>query len=171
MAAAKEKPEKGLTLWQPFNEMEEWGRNFEDYFGRPFTPALWRRMPAFSEMWAPALDVVEKDDRFTVKVELPGVKEEDVEISVSGDLLTISGKKESESEVKKKGYYYKESSSGSFSRSISLPTSVEASKIAANYDKGVLEVTLPKAVEVKPRKIKMTAVKKKEQPEEERATG
>jgi HSP20 family protein len=171
MAERKQKSEKGVALWQPLNEMEEWGRNFEDYFGRPFMPAQWRRLPSFSEMWAPALDVVEKDDRFTVKVELPGVKEEDVDVSISGDLLTISGKKEAESEVKKKGYYYKESSSGSFSRSITLPSMVEVGKIEACYEKGVLEITLPKAVEAKPKKIKLTAGKKKAQAEEERATG
>jgi len=162
MAIEKKRPERGLTPWQPFREMEEIGRRFEDFFGRPFLPAMWWRFPSEEMAWSPAIDVLEKDDKFVVKVELPGVKEEDVDVSVAGDMLTISGEKQTESEVKKKGYYYSESSYGSFSRSITMPSTVDASKIEASYDKGVLEITLPKAPEVKPKKIKVAAKKKEE---------
>ncbi len=163
MTLERRKPEKGLTPWQPYREMEEMGRRFEDLFGRPFLPALWRRFPLEEMVWSPAIDVLEKEDKFVVKVELPGVKEEDVDVSVAGDMLTISGEKQAESEVKKKGYYYSESSYGSFSRSITMPSTVDAGKFEASYDKGVLEITLPKAPEVKPKKIKV-AGKKKEEP-------
>jgi HSP20 family protein len=158
MATEKQKPERSVTVWQPFREMEELGRRFEDYFGRPFLPTFWRRFA--TEGWSPAIDVVEKDDKFVVKVELPGVKEEDVDVSVAGDMLTISGEKREETEQKKKGYYYSESSYGSFSRSVTVPSTVNGSKIEANFDKGVLEITLPKAAEVKPKKIKVAAKKK-----------
>jgi HSP20 family protein len=172
MAKEKQRPERGVTLWQPFSEMDEMGRHFEDFFGRPFMPAIWRRTPSEGDIWAPALDVVEKDDKFTVKVELPGVREEDVDVSVSGDILTISGDKKAESETKKKGYYYSESSYGSFSRSITLPSTVDNNKIEASYDKGVLEISLPKAQIVKPKKIKLIGPKKKMKEEEkENSTG
>jgi HSP20 family protein len=172
MATEKQRPERGLTLWQPFREMEEMGRRFEDFFGRPFLPATWRRFPSEEMVWSPAIDVLEKEDKFVVKVELPGVKEEDVDVSVVGNILTISGEKQAESEVKKKGYYYSESSYGSFSRSITMPSTVDTGKIEASYEKGVLGITLPKAPEVKPKKIKV-ASKKKEKPtgEKEEAAG
>ena len=111
-------------------------------------------------VWAPAIDVVEEEDKFSVKVELPGVKEEDVNVSITGDTLTIEGEKKAESEVKKKGYYYSEASYGSFSRSITIPSTIDTGNIEANYDKGVLEITLPKAPEVKPKKITVAAKKK-----------
>ncbi len=147
------KPEKGLTAWRPFGEVEELGRRLEDVFGWPFLPAAWRRLPAEEAGWWPALDVAEKDDKYVVKVELPGVKKDDVEVSVAGDVLTVSGEKHGESEVTKKGYHYTESSCGSFSRSIALPATVDAGKIDANFDKGILEITLPKSAEVKQKKI------------------
>jgi len=162
MTTERRKPEKGLTAWQPSREMEEVGRRFEDIFGRPFLPGIWRVFPSEELVWAPAINVLEKDDKFVVKVELPGVKEEDVNVTVAGGTLTIEGEKKAESEVQKKGYYYSETSYGSFSRSITIPSTVDASKIEANYDKGVLEITLPKAPEVKPKKITVAAKKKEE---------
>ena len=156
------KPEKGLLPWQPHREMEEIRRRFEDIFGRPYVPGIWRLFPSEEMVWAPAIDVLEKEDKFLVKVELPGVKEEDVNVSLAGGTLTIEGEKKAESEVKKKGYYYSETSYGSFSRSITIPSTVDASKIEANYDKGVLEITLPKAPEVKPKKITVAAKRKEE---------
>jgi HSP20 family protein len=161
MTLERRRPEKGLLPWQPDREMEEIGRRFEDIFGRPFVPGIWRLLPSEERVWAPVIDVLEKEDKFVVKVELPGVKEEDVNVSVVGDTLTIEGKKEAETEVKRKGYHYTESSYGSFSRSITMPSVVDVGKIEADYDKGVLEITLPKAPEVKPKKIAV-AVKKKE---------
>jgi len=160
MALDKQKTDKSLAVWQPFREMEEMGRHFDDFFGRPFLPAIWRRFPAEEMEWSPAIDVTEEENKFLVKVELPGIKEEDVDVSVAGDMLTISGEKQKESETKKKGYYYRESSYGSFSRSVTMPSSVNAGKIEASYDKGVLEITLPKAPEVKTKKIKVTGKKK-----------
>jgi HSP20 family protein len=161
MTTEKRIMEKGLLPRQPSREMEEIGRRFEDVFGRPFLPGIWRVFPSEELVWAPAIDVLEKEDKFVVKVELPGVNEEDVNVSVAGGTLTIEGEKKTESEIKNKGYYYSETSYGSFSRSITIPSTVDASKIEANYDKGVLEITLPKAPEVKPKKIAV-AIKKKE---------
>ena len=171
MTIERRKPEKSLTAWQPSREMEEIGRRFEDVFGRPFLPGIWRVFPSEELVWAPAIDVLEKEDRFVVKVELPGVKEEDVNVTVSGSTLTIEGEKKAESEVKKKGYYYSETSYGSFSRSITIPPTVDASKIEASYDKGVLEITIPKTPEVKPKKIAVAAKKKEAASKKENTTG
>ena len=160
MTMERRRPQKDLTVRQPSREMEEIGKYFEDIFGRPFLPAAWRRVPAEEMIWAPSIEVAEKEDKFLVKVELPGVKEEDIEISIAGNTLTIEGKKETESAVEKKGFYYTESSYGSFSRSMTIPSTIDANKIEANCDKGVLEITLPKTPEVKPKKIKLAAKKK-----------
>jgi HSP20 family protein len=110
----------------------------------------------------PAIDVFEKDDKFVVKAELPGMKEEDIDVSVVGDTLTIKGEKKTETEVKEEDYYRCERSYGSFVRSIPLPSTVNADKIEANYEGGVLEVSLPKVAKVKPKKVKVSAKKKAE---------
>ena len=162
MAIQRQKPKKGLAVWQPGREMDEVGRYFEDVFGRSFLPAAWRRVPSEDLVWAPTIEVVEKEDKFLVKVELPGVKEEDINISIAGNTLTIEGEKQTESEVERKGYYYTESSYGSFSRSMTVPSTVDANKIEANSDKGILEITLPKILEVKSKKIRVAAKKKEE---------
>jgi len=162
MTMERRKLENGLTSWQPSRQMEEAGRRFEDVFGRPFLPGIWRAFPSEEMVWAPAIDVIEKEDKFLVKVELPGVKEEDVNVTVTGGTLTIEGEKKAESEIERKGYYYRETSYGSFSRSITIPPTVDASKIEACYDKGVLEITIPKIPEVKPKKITVATKKKEE---------
>lgn len=108
----------------------------------------------------PAIEVFEKEDKFLVKADLPGIKEEDISVSAVGDTLTIRGERKAESEVKEEDYYCCERSYGSFFRSIALPSHVNADKIEASYDHGVLEVSLPKIPEVKPRKIAVTTKKK-----------
>lgn len=150
---------RGLVPWRPFRELEEMERRFEDILGRPFLPAVWRRIPTVEMGWAPAIEVFEKEDKFVVKAELPGMKEEDIDISVIGDTLTIKGERKAESEVKEEDYYCCERSYGSFSRSIAVPSNVDAKKIEASYEDGVLEVILPKAPEVKPKKISVSAKK------------
>jgi len=112
--------------------------------------------------WAPAIEVFDKEDKFVVKAEVPGMKEDDIDVSVVGDTLTIRGEKKAETEVKEEDYYCCERSYGSFSRSIALPSHVDANKIDADYENGVLEVSLPKKPEVKPKKIAVSAKKKEE---------
>jgi HSP20 family protein len=170
MTTERRKSGKSLVARQPSREVEETGRSFEDVFGRPFLPGIWRAFPSEEMVWAPAIDVVEEEDRFSVKVELPGVKEEDVNVSIAGDTLTIEGEKKAESEVKRKGYYYSETSYGSFSRSITIPSTIDTGRIEANYDKGVLEISLPKAPEVKPKKITVAAKKKEASGKKENTT-
>ena len=170
MTTERRKSENSLAARQPSREIEETGRRFEDIFGRPFLPGIWRAFPSEEMVWAPAIDVVEEEDKFSVKVELPGVKEEDVNVSIVGDTLTIQGEKKAESEIKRKGYYYSETSYGSFSRSITIPSTIDTGKIEANYDKGVLEISLPKAPEVKPKKITVATKKKEPSKKKENTT-
>jgi HSP20 family protein len=160
MVMERWRPGRGLAHWRPFRELEEMERRLEDVFGRPFLPAIWRRVPMVEMGWAPAIEVFEKEDRFVVKAELPGMKEEDIDVSVVGNTLTIKGERKAESEVKEEDYYCCERSYGSFSRSIALPSSVDAKKIEADYEDGVLEINLPKAPEVKAKKIAVSAKKK-----------
>ena len=108
----------------------------------------------------PAVDVFEKEDKFVVKAELPGIKEEDIHVSVVGDTLSIRGEKKTETEVKEEDYYRSERSYGSFCRSIPLPSNVDANKIEASFEDGVLEVALPKSTKVKPKRIAVSAKKK-----------
>ena len=159
MAMERWRPTRGLTPWSPFRELEEMERHFGEVFGRSLLPSIWRRLPVEQMAWAPVVDVFEKGDKFVVKAEVPGMKEDDIHVSVEGDMLTIRGEKKTESEIKEEDYYRSEHSYGSFFRSVALPSTIDASKIEAEYENGVLEVTLPKKPEVKPKKV---AVKKKE---------
>jgi len=160
MAMERWRPGRGLVPWRPFRELEEMERRFEDMLGWPRLPAIWRRIPSMEMGWAPALDVFEKEDKLVVKAELPGMQEEDIDISVTGDTLTIRGERKAETEVKEEDYYCCERSYGSFSRSIAVPSNVDAQKIEASYEDGVLEVSLPKIPEVKPKKVSISAKKK-----------
>jgi len=148
-----------ITPWHSFKELEDTMRHFDDMFAHPLLP-IWRRVPSKEEEWAPAIEVFEKNDKYVVKADIPGVKEEDVDVSVVGDTLTIRGKREAEHEVKEEDYYCCERSYGSFFRSIALPSNVDAKKIDASFEDGVLEVSLPKTAEVKPKKIAVSAKKK-----------
>jgi len=110
--------------------------------------------------WAPAIEVFEKEDKFVVKAELPGIKEEEIDISVLGNMLNIKGERKVESEVKEQDYHCCERSYCTFSRLITVPSNIDAKKIEATYEDGVLEVSLPKVPEVKPKKIAVSAKKK-----------
>jgi len=107
---------------------------------------------------APSIDVSENDKGIEVTAELPGVDEKDVEVTLADNLLTIKGEKKSEREEKEEGSYVSERSYGSFQRSFSLPYEVDAGKVEAKFDKGVLKISLPKSPELK-KKTKKIAIK------------
>jgi len=134
MTMERWRPTRGLTPWSPFREFEEMERRFDEMFGRSLLPSIWRRLPAEQMTWAPTIDVFEKDDKFVVKAEIPGMKEDDINVLVEGDMLNIRGEKKTESEVKEEDYYHCERSYGSFFRSVTLPSTVDASKIGAGSD-------------------------------------
>jgi HSP20 family protein len=103
----------------------------------------------------PAIDVADEENAIVVRAEVPGCKADDIDISVHGNVLTISGEKKLSEEKKEKGYYHVESSYGSFRRELTLPTDVNQNKIDAAYENGVLSITLPKAEKAKSIKVKI----------------
>ena len=109
------------------------------------------------QRWVPPMDLVEADDSFVLKADLPGLSEDDVAIEVQDNVLTISGSRQAEHERKEQGWFRLERSYGSFSRSLTLPDGVDPDKIAATFDRGVLEVRIPKPEERKPRRISIGA--------------
>jgi len=153
------RPGWGLVPRRPWRDLEDIDRWFEDWAGRPLS----RRLP-FKEMeWAPSMEMFDKEDKFIVRAELPGMKEEDVDVCVSDNILTVKGEKKSSSEIKEEDYHFSEMSYGSFSRSITLPSTVNTEKITASFDNGVLEIDLPKSAEVKPKKITIAVKAKKKE--------
>ncbi|MEW6357748.1 MAG: Hsp20/alpha crystallin family protein [Planctomycetota bacterium] len=143
---------RDLSLASLRNEMN---RLFENFFGSGMNIE-----PVFGAGWSPALDISETENAVTVKAELPGVDAKDVDVSLSGDVLTIKGEKKEEKEEKERSYHRVERSYGSFSRTLRLPATVDADKIEASFDKGVLEITMPKKEEQKGKKIEIKGKEK-----------
>jgi HSP20 family protein len=155
------RPGQSPGQFSPSRELEEMGRRFEDDFVRPIVRAVWDRIPREVKGWAPSIDIFEKNDNFEVKVELPDVKQEDIELSLSEDTLTIKGERSPESGVKDEDYYHSEIVYGSFYRSIGLPSSVDTRNVEAVYDDGILRITLRRAPEAKPKKVNIRVNKGK----------
>jgi HSP20 family protein len=130
---------------------------------QPFSRDVDRLFDAFfggqreSRRWVPAMDLVEAEDHFVLKADLPGLAEGDVSIEVQDGTLTISGERTAEHESSERGWYRIERAFGSFSRSLTLPDGVNADGIAAEFDRGVLEVRIPKPEERKPRRVEIKA--------------
>jgi HSP20 family protein len=145
-----------LSNWDPFREL--W--NMRRVMNRFVDEAFDRQVSGWTpEEWGLALDVSENADRFVVKASIPGINPDDLEITFNNDILTIKGEIQSEEESEDSRYHLRERRYGHFSRSLTLPTKVQADKISANYDAGVLTLTLPKAEEVKPKRIAIQAGK------------
>jgi len=161
----KEKGLRPVIPWRPFlgpSRFErEMDRFFRDFWKGPRFSFGWPeelRMPGAGELVTletPAVEIYDEKDDIVVKAELPGLKKEDLEINMSGDILTIKGEKKKEEEVKEKDYYYSERSYGSFERSLEIPQKVVPDKIRANFKDGVLEIRLQKSEEAKKKEIKI----------------
>jgi HSP20 family protein len=145
-----------IVRWEPFRDLislrEAMDRLFEESFIRPRTGWL---APLGAE--ALAVDVYETDQDVVVKSSVPGIKPEDIDITITGDTLTIKGETKAEEKVEKSNYIRQERRYGAFSRSLTLPTTIVAEKAKAEFEDGVLTLTLPKAEEVKPKTIKVKA--------------
>lgn len=143
--------------WEEFREMERW---MDELMRRPlfgWRPLMWRRAPTEAIGWVPNVEMYEKEDKFVVRAELPGMKREEIDVSVVGNTLTISGERKAETEIKEEDYYRCELCYGKFSRSLNLPAAVDAAKVDATYENGILEITLPKVEAAKPKKIAVKA--------------
>jgi HSP20 family protein len=124
---------------------------FSTEFNRLFN-SLWDQ-PLASERWVPSMDLVETEDHYLLKADLPGMKQDDVAIEFNDGTLTISGERKAEYERKEKGFFRLERSFGKFSRSLTLPDGIDPDRIDATFHDGVLEVTIPKPEQRKPRRI------------------
>jgi HSP20 family protein len=137
-----------LIRWEPAREFttlqSEMNRLFNTFFeGGDREP---RR-------WAPPMDLLEADDHLVLRADLPGMSEDDIQIEVRDNVLTLTGERKTEQKQEKNGYYRIERAFGSFARSLTLPDGIDADKIEASFDKGVLELRIPKPEERKPRRI------------------
>ena len=145
--------EKELTPWRPFGELSslrrEMDRLWDSFFGERPLARVWEGE------WIPSLDVSETKDNFVVKAEVPGIDAKNIDISLTGDVLTIRGEKKHEKEEKEEDYHLVERGYGTFSRSVRLPAEVESAEIKASYKNGILKVTLPKSEKVKAKEVKI----------------
>lgn len=127
-------------LWDPFTGFEDIRREMNRVFDTAF---------------APALDIVEEKDNFLVKIDLPGLSKDDVNVTVQDNFLTVKGERKHDVEKKDENFYHRERVHGTFSRTIELPTRIDAGKVLATFKDGVLHVTLPKTEEAKPKQIEV----------------
>jgi HSP20 family protein len=142
-----------IVRWEPMRELtslqSEMNRLFNTVFDTP------QQANGGLRRWVPAMDLVETKEAFVLRADLPGVSEEDVKIEVEDNLLTVSGERKSEHETRDAGFYRMERAFGTFSRSLTLPKGVNPDAVAASFDRGVLEVHIPKPEQAKPRRIQI----------------
>jgi HSP20 family protein len=144
-----------LIRWDPFREL----MSFRSAMDRMFDDTFFSRESDWprSLNWDLALDVAETNDEYLVKASLPGIDPKDLEITYSSNMLTIKGEVKDEDEVKDRRYHLRERRFGSFTRSVSLPSTVDAEHIQASYADGVLSLHLPKLEEARPKRIQVRA--------------
>lgn len=142
-----------LTRWDPFRDLETLQENvnrlFQDTMARP------RREVPTARVWAPPVDVMEDEDKIVVRAELPGMKREDIDIELTGDTLTIRGERKFESEESRENFVRVERAYGQFQRSFTIGVPVKSGEVKASYKDGILDVTIPKAEEMKPKKVEV----------------
>lgn len=133
--------------WPSLRELE--GRMNRIFAGFPLEPEQ------AGVAWTPAVDLHETDDAYTLEVDLPGMKKEDIELSITDDVVTLKGSRKQETEKKTDRYHRVERSYGSFQRSFRIPGGIDSGKVEACFDQGVLKITLPKPEERKPKQIEV----------------
>jgi HSP20 family protein len=142
-----------LTRWDPYRELntlqDRMNRLFNASFGEGRDEAL------TTSSFAPAVDVYEDEHNVTLKIEVPGIDEKDIDVRIENNILTVHGERKIEKEEKEENYRRIERQYGSFTRTFTLPNTVETESVSANYEKGVLKVKLAKKAEAKPKQIKV----------------
>ncbi len=142
-----------IINWDPFNELAEIQSSINKIFDDSYVKKGKKSRDV--SFWEPAIDIVEKKDKYIIKAEFPGIPKDDIDINVSDNVLTIKGEKKQEVEEKDTNYYRSERVYGLFQRQLVLPPDVNAEKIKANYKNGVLAVEIPKGEKSKPKKIEI----------------
>lgn len=143
-----------LNVWSPFRHLSVLRDEIDRLFDSPLD-ALTSNSQQFLNGWLPTVDLYEDRDHLVLRAELPGMKKEDIDISLHGDVLTLSGERKEEGTFEKAETYRAERFLGRFQRTLTLPVAVDTSKVQASYQDGILTVTLPKAEEAKPKQIQV----------------
>jgi len=147
-----------IARWEPFRDLVSSQKEFDRLFRDAFSP-FFRQGDLSTRTWAPPVDIYEDSNNLVLKADLPGVDSKDVEIKVENGTLYLSGERKFEKEVKEENYHRVERSYGAFSRSFSLPNSIDSDKVVAEYKDGQLILTMPKREESKPKTIKVNICK------------
>ena len=147
-----------IVRWEPFRDLLATQKEFDRLFREAFTPGFGEGELS-TRTWAPPVDIFENENNIVLKAELPGVDPKDVEVRVEDNTLYLKGERKFEKETKEENYHRIERAYGSFARSFSLPSSIDAEKVAADYKDGLLTLTLPKREEAKPKTIKINVSK------------
>jgi HSP20 family protein len=142
-----------LEKWNPWREMPALPNRINRLFDDPFFHFGRMADDDSMGMWNPAVDLYEKDDHFVIKAELPGVDKNDIKVDLKDRVLTLSGERSYDNEVKEENYYRKERSYGRFQRAFRLPADVDSDKIKAEFKDGVLQVEVPKPDEIKAKQV------------------
>jgi HSP20 family protein len=154
-----------VMRWDPFRDLtsiqDEMNQMFDRVFGRH---GAGREAGLSAATWAPAVDISERKDAYVVNAEVPGTRPEDLEVTLEDGLLTIQGERRMEEESSDRQYHRVERRFGSFRRSITLPSQVQADAIEASYSDGVLQVVVPKAESAKPKKIDVRPARSEVEP-------
>lgn len=152
---------RSLVRWQPFQELSNLQRQMNRWF-EPFAERT--SLVPFEEgitsmEFGPPVDIIEDDQKLTFKVEVPGIEEKDIHVEVENNVLTVRGERRIEKDVKEENFRRMERRYGAFARSFTLPPSVDAEKIDANYNNGVLAIQIAKRAEAKPKQVKVNVTK------------
>ena len=146
-----------LIRWEPISELgtiqNEMNRLFNNLFDQPDPTGL---NGAAGRRWIPAMDLVETDDHYVLRADLPGLSDDDANVQLEDNVLTISGERKAEHETQQEGYYRLERAFGAFSRSLTLPDGVDPDGVQAHFDRGVLEIRIPKPEQKKPRQVQIS---------------
>ncbi len=142
-----------LTRWEPFREFATLQDRMNRLFRESFNEG--RDESLTTSSFAPAVDVYEDEHKVALKIEVPGIEEKEIDVRVENNTLTVHGERKIEKEEKEENYRRVERQYGSFTRTFTLPQTVDTNNVSANYDKGVLKITLPKKAEAKPKQIKV----------------
>jgi HSP20 family protein len=145
-----------LTRFEPFREFSTLQDRVNRLFRETYSNQGGRDESLTTSSFAPAVDVYEDEHTVTLKIEVPGIDEKDIDIRLENNTLTVHGERKIEKEEKEENYRRVERQYGSFTRNFTLPTTVDSEKVSANYDKGVLKIALPKKAEAKPKQIKVS---------------
>ena len=143
-----------LTRWDPFREFITLQDRMNRLFREPFGPEG-REESLTTTTFAPPVDVYEDEHNVTLKIEVPGIDEKDIDVRIENNTLTVHGERKFEKEEKEQNYRRVERQYGSFTRSFTLPNTVDPEQVHANYDKGVLKISMAKKAEAKPKQIKV----------------